>query len=216
AIDGQPCDPFEPVRRSFPIGPGARFDVIVDLPREEGAEARLILRGNKDEAAGDRDILLLHSVGVARPPLPPVTSLRLNAELPAEINLQSARRVEVALDGLAAGTTASTPEAAWTSDAAAAGLGTKPLFTVKRKAPVVLGLSNKSTNAHAVYLHGHVMRLLHDLDDGWEPYWRDTAIVEPGRTHHIAFVADNPGKWLLECSVMRNPAAGISAWFAVT
>jgi len=45
----------------------------------------------------------------------------------------------------------------------------------------------------------HAMRLLHDLDDGWEPYWRDAVLVPEGKTKHAAFVADNPGKWAIEC-----------------
>ena len=45
-----------------------------------------------------------------------------------------------------------------------------------------------------MHVHGHAMRLLHDLDDGWEPYWRDAVLVPEGKTKHAAFVADNPGK----------------------
>ncbi|MGH6820447.1 MAG: multicopper oxidase family protein, partial [Methylocella sp.] len=32
AVDGQPCEAFEPVRQMVPLGPGARFDVMLDLP----------------------------------------------------------------------------------------------------------------------------------------------------------------------------------------
>ena len=45
---------------------------------------------------------------------------------------------------------------------------------------------------------GHVARLLHSLDDGWDPYWRDIFIMPPAKTVHAAFVADNPGLWPLE------------------
>ena len=48
-----------------------------------------------------------------------------------------------------------------------------------------------------MHVHGHAMRLLHDLDDGWEPYWRNGVIVPAGKTKHVAFIADAPGKWAI-------------------
>ena len=41
AVDGQPCEVFEPVRQTIPLGPGARFDVMCDLPADAGAEANV-------------------------------------------------------------------------------------------------------------------------------------------------------------------------------
>ena len=34
AVDGQPGEPFEPLLNQFPMGPGARFELMFDLPRE--------------------------------------------------------------------------------------------------------------------------------------------------------------------------------------
>ncbi|VAX07178.1 Multicopper oxidase, partial [hydrothermal vent metagenome] len=31
----------------------------------------------------------------------------------------------------------------------------------------------------------------------------------------IAFVADNPGKWLFHCHMLEHAAAGMSSWFEV-
>jgi FtsP/CotA-like multicopper oxidase with cupredoxin domain len=64
-------------------------------------------------------------------------------------------------------------------------------------------------------LGGHVARLLHALDDGWEPYWRDIFIVPPGKTVRLAFVADNPGKWPIAAATPAARAAGLSGWFQV-
>ncbi len=58
------------------------------------------------------------------------------------------------------------------------------------------------------------MRLLHDLDDGWEPYWRDSVLVAAGKTKHVAFIADNPGKWVIESLIPDRH--GLSTWFLVT
>ena len=32
AVDGQPNEPFEPMRNQFPMGPGARFELMFDMP----------------------------------------------------------------------------------------------------------------------------------------------------------------------------------------
>ena len=66
------------------------------------------------------------------------------------------------------------------------------------------------------HLHGHVFRLLHPFDDGWEPYFLDTVQVPENRTLRIAFNADNPGKWLIASTVLERFDAGLWTWFEVT
>ena len=51
----------------------------------------------------------------------------------------------------------------------------------------MLALTNRSTIATVVHLHGHHVRLLDRLDDGWKPYWLDTLAVAPGQTERVAF-----------------------------
>ena len=58
------------------------------------------------------------------------------------------------------------------------------------------------------------MRLLDTLDDGWKPFWLDTILCLPQHTTRVAFVADNPGKWLLHVRAIGSEASQ-SAWFAV-
>jgi FtsP/CotA-like multicopper oxidase with cupredoxin domain len=67
-----------------------------------------------------------------------------------------------------------------------------------------------------MHLHGHHFRLLDRLDDGWKPYWLDTAVVPKMETWRIAFVADNPGKWMLHCHMLEHQDTGMGAWFEVT
>jgi len=47
AVDSQPCEAFEPARRTIPLGPGARFDVMFDLPPDAGADANVTLLGGQ-------------------------------------------------------------------------------------------------------------------------------------------------------------------------
>jgi FtsP/CotA-like multicopper oxidase with cupredoxin domain len=89
-----------------------------------------------------------------------------------------------------------------------------PRFSVKRGRTVMLGVSNPTSDDGIIHLHGHSFRLLDALDDGWKPFWLDTMPMEPGGKARIAFVADNPGKWLIEG--LRNEGLGnTDTWFEV-
>ena len=93
--------------------------------------------------------------------------------------------------------------------------GAARLFTVVHHAREP-GFKNTTDQAHAAHLHGHPVRLLDALDDGWKPFWLDTILCVPqARTTRIAFVADNRGKWLIE---RRRCAADghQDRWFEVT
>lgn len=233
AIDGQPCDPFEPVRQTVPVGPGARFDIAFDLPAA-GVEAALIARGATPPglpALPDAPVLKLVAAGDPVPARPP-TTLPLNPVLPPMIRLQDARRMDLVIEGgapqpagmgqaLAMGYTpppapGAKPPPPWKFNGRIGeSLPDKPLFTVKRGTPVSLGFVNRTAFPQTLHAHGHVMRLLHPLDDGWEPYWRDSVIVPEGKTSRIAFLADNPGRWLIASTSPERQAAGLAAWFEV-
>ena len=39
--------------------------------------------------------------------------------------------------------------------------------------------------------------------------WADTVLIPPKQTVDVAFVADNPGDWMLHCHVMDHQTAGL-------
>jgi FtsP/CotA-like multicopper oxidase with cupredoxin domain len=61
AVDGQPSEPFEPLKSQFPMGPGARFELMFDMPRNPRADVRLDLRG--DVGAADQPFIPIASKG---------------------------------------------------------------------------------------------------------------------------------------------------------
>jgi FtsP/CotA-like multicopper oxidase with cupredoxin domain len=207
AIDSQPCEAFEPVKRSIPVAPGARFEVMFDLPQTEGARARMILRGPN---GADQDILVVTAKGAKAAARPPIASLPLNAALPPVIRLDASRKVDLVIEPPKSG-------AVWTINGAPTrAYGGEPLFRVRRGTPVTLGYVNRAEVPVVMHTHGHCVRLLHDLDDGWEPYWRNGVVVPPGRTKHVAFLADSPGKWALHDDIVEHEAAGLATWFEVS
>ena len=90
------------------------------------------------------------------------------------------------------------------------------MLQVKQGDAVALGFTNASKDLVPLSLYGQALRLLHPLDDGWEPYWRDTFMLPPGSRNHVAFVADKPGRWLIESGFDDQAAAGLRCWFEVT
>jgi FtsP/CotA-like multicopper oxidase with cupredoxin domain len=206
AVDGAPCEPFAPARQTIPVGPGALYDAMLDLPPEQDAEVRLV---SADESAAERVLAILTTGGEPRADLPPIAPLEPHASLPTKIKLEAAKRAEITIEN------AAEPGNWKLNGITAAGFPAKPLFGVKRGTPVSLGFVNRSTNLHQMRVHGHYMRILHDLDDGWEPYWRNTLLVPAGKTKRVAFIADAPGKWPIEGLSAESRSFGLATWFEV-
>ena len=215
AIDGQPSESFEPAGDMVPIGPGARFDLLVDVP----TAASLVLRG---DGASDQPLLTFAIAGARIPARGPVAKQRDNPLLPTRIALEkSLKRTLVIANRDIAGAPKPATESRpapmfWTLDGTASdGFSGKPLFAVREGSPVTLAFVNKTAEAQQMHVHGHVFRLLHDLDDGWDPYWRESVLLAPGKTKHVAFVADNPGRWAIESLTLDRQVTGLAGYFLV-
>ena len=206
AVDGQPGEPFEPLNNQFPMGPGARFELMFDMPRNPGADVRLDLRGGA--SAADQPFVAVVAEGEPMDARSESPRLAANPRLPAEIALESARRCDFAISG-------GGPAPFAINGGTFIDWAPKPAYVIPRGQPTVFSLANKTAVVQAIRLWGHVARLLHSMDDGWEPYWRDTILIQPGRSAMVAFVADNPGKWPLESAIPEHRAAGVGTWFQV-
>ena len=93
----------------------------------------------------------------------------------------------------------------------------EPLARIARGRTMLIRYENKTSWPHAMHLHGHHFRLL-ERQGGRppEPYWWDTLLVQPGETALTAFVADNPGNWMIHCHMLDHQASGMDTWFEVT
>ena len=158
AIDSTPSEIFRPRQDAFPFGPGARYDVIFDVPA--GTQPVISV----DDGKFQQELMRFVAEGEARPALPPVAALPPHPALPPEIELAKAQRFECVFGA---------PNALRS-------------FNLKRDTPTSLALINKSGAVLSVYLGGQVVRVLHPADDGWEPYWRDSLIMAVGQTVHVA------------------------------
>ena len=206
AVDGQPAEPFLARDSRLTLGPGNRIDLFLDALLESGETASIFIEDSGSEKEAAR---IVYEQGERRrgAPLPDPKPLPANP-LPERIDMKNALRVEAPVDAAASRT--------WIAAGTfSSGFGA-PLFSVKRGRAVVMVFPNRTDFACAVHLHGHHARLLDNVDDGWKPFWLDTVLVGARQTTRIAFVADNPGKWLIDCQRIGQDDATMAAWFEVT
>lgn len=224
AIDGQPAEPFAARDARVVLGPGNRTDLFVDMSLAAGAAAAIIAETATASATVAR--LVYQDAAAPRPqPRAELKGLPPNP-LPARMDFARALRLDLPVDPAALRPAVrqparGAPEGAratiWsTGDGSGAEAFGPALFSLKRGRTVMLAFTNGLRLPHAVHVHGHSVRLLDNLDDGWKPYWLDTIVVMPEQTARVAFVADNPGRWLIECQRLEQPEKPMAAWFEVT
>jgi FtsP/CotA-like multicopper oxidase with cupredoxin domain len=201
ALDSQPAEPFDARNGALVLAPGGRGDVYIDVTVPSGAKPQLLLHDGKDARPVAR-LVVTGDPPVRAAPLPPAPPLPSNG-LPAQLELKGAQRFELALAG-----------ADWVVPTKFA-TSAAPAFKVKQGRIVVLALTNRSTIATVVHLHGHHVRLLDRLDDGWKPYWLDTLAVAPGQTERVVFAAEYAGRWLIESTATDWAAPKLLRWYSV-
>ena len=223
AFDGQPAEPFTPARNSLALLPGNRADLIITCAPEAGVAGHVVA------ALGAGLPLLTIKTDGAPSPSANAAPIRLPGNnLPETIDLAAALRADVVLEGglpaNASSPNAPSPNAPppvdvsriWRINGVAFTDARTPLFSAGQGKPVVLSFINKTEFLQALHLHGHTARLLHVLDDGWEPYWQDTIAVPAGYTIRVAFITEGAGQWMISSAILDRLGGGMATWFTVT
>jgi FtsP/CotA-like multicopper oxidase with cupredoxin domain len=233
ALDGQPCDPHEPEDGRLLLGPAMRIDVILDMQGKPGRRYRVI-----DDFYDGLSYTLTELVYAAGAPMrahPLAASLALPRNPLPEPDLAHAERHDIKLQGgmmgggmmmgLGGMNGMASPGmdggAAWAINGMSmTGDGQKdmpPLLTFKRGRSVLLTMRNQTAWWHPMHLHGHSFRVL-TRNGAPVPHrqWQDTVLLAPKDTVECAFVADNPGDWMLHCHVMNHQVAGLMTVLRVT
>ncbi|MDK3018618.1 multicopper oxidase family protein [Pseudodonghicola flavimaris] len=223
ALDGMPLPGPEPVTGEMILAPAQRLDLIVDVTAETG-EAAALLHLERDGST--QPLMRLPVAGTAA-----VRAREAPAALPpnprmAVSGLDTARRLEMAMEGGAmAGLVSARFEGRdmgfrdlarrgqfWAL-AGQVGMTDAPFARLDRGETVRLKLTNSTVFAHAMHLHG--MHFREVRGDGSLGPLRDTIVSVPDEPLEIAFVADNPGRWLFHCHMLAHAAAGMTTWIEV-
>jgi FtsP/CotA-like multicopper oxidase with cupredoxin domain len=199
ALDGQPSEPFLARNGALVLAPGGRADALIDATGAPGTSSAVLLHDGKTVRPAAR---LVTSTEPPVPSRPPPAALPSNG-LPTQLDLRNALRMELPLSG-----------SEWALPATFAP-SVPPAFRVKKGRVVVLAVTNPGAIATVFHPHGHHVRLLDRLDDGWKPYWLDTLAVEPGQTQRVAFLAEYAGRYLLESTAADWASPRLVRWYAV-
>lgn len=103
--------------------------------------------------------------------------------------------------------------AMWTINGVAAmGHDLKPMITLRRGSTALLAIKNETAWYHPMHMHGHSFRV---VAQNGKPTkyreWRDTVLIAPRESADVAFVADNPGDWMIHCHVLDHQEGGMMA-----
>jgi FtsP/CotA-like multicopper oxidase with cupredoxin domain len=223
ALDGQPVEPHAPENGRVVLGPAMRADLVLDMTGRPGQRFRII-----DSFYRSLEYRLLDLVYSDEPPLRDPTvqrPIRLADNPLAEPDLQKAERHQVMLGGGMMGAMRSAVMdgkdtdirtmmhngIAWAINGIAAkGHVHDPLLTLPRNRSYVLQLVNDTAWHHPIHLHGHSFRVItRNGQPTRHREWQDTVLLDPRERAEIAFVADNPGDWMIHCHILEHQAGGM-------
>ncbi|MCP5163321.1 MAG: multicopper oxidase family protein [Hahellaceae bacterium] len=83
------------------------------------------------------------------------------------------------------------------------------LASLARNKSYIFTLRNNTQYPHPIHLHGHTFKVLESDKRPITPYYADTVLLEKHEQVSIAFVADNPGRWMFHCHVIEHMAMGL-------
>ncbi|MFP8832852.1 multicopper oxidase family protein [Hydrogenophaga sp. XSHU_21] len=233
ARDGMPSPRAVPWDAPLLIGPGMRADVVVDTPRA-GRFAIQQLSGRDAEPLATLVVTGADDLGTRAAPVPsrhePPPAPDLGAAQAQALRLGGGARSrdgwpddpadarEARQRRRAAGAKEADP--AWTINGHAH-VGDHhghhaPAFRVGLGSTVRITFENPTAWWHPMHLHGHHFKVLSRNGVAIEEAaWRDTVLLAPGDRADVAFVADNPGRWLIHCHVLEHHAGGMGTTFEV-
>ncbi len=233
AIDGQPCDPHEPEGGRIVLGSAMRIDIVLDMQGKPGERYAVVddfydgLSYTLTDLAYEEGSPLREHPLVAPLILPPnpLPEPDIAAAARHEIVLQGGMMGGGALAGVGGMNGMATPGMdggpAWgingmsmTGDGHA---GMHPIFTLKRGASCLLTMRNETAWWHTMHIHGFTLQML-SRNGVPVPFgqWQDTVLMAPRDIVECAFVADNPGDWMLHCHITDHQMTGLMTVFRVT
>jgi FtsP/CotA-like multicopper oxidase with cupredoxin domain len=222
ALDGQPVEPHAPEGGRVVLGPAMRTDVVIDMTGRRGQRYAVM-----DDFYPDLAYRLVDLSYADEPPIrtqPSEAIVRLPPNPVPEPDLASAERYPIVLGGgmpgmmggggmmgNGGGMMGMMSGAVWTMNGSAGnGDGMAPMLTLARGRSCVLELRNETAWWHPMHLHGHSFRVLaRNAQPTRFREWRDTVLIPPRETAEIAFVAGDPGDWMIHCHVLDHQESGM-------
>ena len=216
AADSQPCTPVEV--DNFIVGPGERYDVLVDIKEDGAWELQAAGLGTPHSAIGT--IRTSRNKKMAQPNTSfgkKLLSYRmLRSPYPTTLPEGPVKTFTLDLAG-------DMKNYLWSmggeyfKEAYVPNPDALPL-EIEYGDRVRVIMPNMSRMAHPMHLHGHFYRVVpQGLDwDTPDLPMKDTVISYPGETTRFEFTADNPGNWFFHCHNLYHLASGMAREFRYT
>lgn len=228
AIDGNAVSPFPLL--AWRMGPAMRLDVVVRAPqpgkaaqvvdyfaKEPVVLMTLLGEGDAPEATADFDPPPLYA-----PALP-------------EPDLRNAETLPFVFGATAVAGTVAAPNGETIDLGASLCLNTDSFWAINKQswperghefppaplAELTLGrsyvfeLQNVTPHMHPIHLHGHTFKVLDSNKVDRPVHWADTVLLTPKERARIAFVADNPGRWMFHCHIIEHQDTGMMGYVTV-
>ncbi|RME97308.1 MAG: multicopper oxidase family protein, partial [Alphaproteobacteria bacterium] len=224
ARDGQPVEPKPLEDGRLSLAPAQRIDLAVDMTGKPGSRSAIA------EVSQGRVVAGIFAYHPSETRKRREELLRLPANQLSEPAADPARKVDLIMTGGAMGgmeralfkgrelpirELARQHGMVWAFNGVA-GMGEKPLFSVRKGESVEMRMVNDTRWPHAIHMHGHHFRQSDAAGGSSAAPWLDTILIARDETATVRFVADNPGKWMIHCHMLEHQAAGMGTWFEVT
>jgi FtsP/CotA-like multicopper oxidase with cupredoxin domain len=204
AFDGMPL-PRPQTISNLVLAPAQRTDIIADVT---SGDQIVFVFPTRDDPYLLGDIPVQGENTTRRPSS--IAALPPNAQ--EQPDLDNAVALTLTMQGGAMSRPASTQTDIWAINGQS-GLTDTPFHKFERGQTARIRLVNDTRFPHGIHLHGH--HFFEAKADGDLGAFRDTTLVNPGKTREIVCVFDNPGKWLLHCHMLGHQAAGMKTWVEV-
>ncbi|NIB39902.1 multicopper oxidase family protein [Pseudomaricurvus alkylphenolicus] len=90
-----------------------------------------------------------------------------------------------------------------------------PLATLDLGKSYVFDLKNNTPHAHPIHIHGVMFKVIKSNKKRIEPFFTDTVLMAKNERVKIAFVADNPGRWMYHCHVIEHMKTGLMGYIEI-
>lgn len=219
ALDGQMLEAPRPVEGTVQLAPAQRMDLVL-RPEETGTIPFEMMTGQPFTFANFQVSEAVATSDTLRLPPPnqlPAPDLTAAWELPLVMAGGAMGGMQSMMhNGMEMDMRQMMSEGLFWAFNGIGGMEDEPMFKASPGDTIVLESRNDTAFPHAIHLHGHHFREIERNGRNLEfQDWRDTFISAPRESVKIAFVADNPGKWLIHCHMLGHAASGMMTWFEV-
>jgi FtsP/CotA-like multicopper oxidase with cupredoxin domain len=90
-----------------------------------------------------------------------------------------------------------------------------PLAQLQLGRSYIFELRNTTRHQHPIHIHGHTWKVLGSNKRDLPVHHADTVVLLPKERMEVAFVADNPGDWMLHCHIIEHQETGMMGYVRV-